>query len=367
MGIFDDVGSAVTGGANSLTNGIMGVIPGVQAGRNASGDYQQATQDLINRINNEWKLPDYDKTPLTPEEYKLLANYAPQVAAYVQQAQPELLKNIQGPGQQAQQQALNQLGQLANTGTDEGTKAAYELANMNADQAMRSNRANALQLLAARGLGTSGATLGADIGAGLGAAEQQRKASLQEASDASNRKAQAIQALGNLGSQVANEDTQKQQYNANTLNQYNELLANRRQQYNQYAAEVGNQAQMYNQQMAQNTSNQNTGLSNQYNMYNQQRADQMANSLANSNNQRLMTEAGIQSGGNQEALNAKLQQAGDETNFFGNMVGIGAYAAGNHSKNSSQNSDEYGVDNGYGDMGQMFSGGGSAAGTAAVA
>jgi hypothetical protein len=334
---FGEVAGGVLGGVGGL--GIvdaleggdpfadaMGLIPGVSAGKNAQAAYQAQLQALMGKIEKEWQLPAYDKTPLTPQEYKLLATYAPQVAAYVQQAQPELLRNVQGPGQQAQQQSLNQLSQLANSGTDAGTKAAYELANMNADQAMRSNRANALALLASRGLGSSGATLGADIEAGMGAAEQQRKASLQEAADASQRKAQAIQALGNLGSQVAAQDTQKQEFNANALNQYNELLANRRQQYNQYAAETQNQAQMYNQQMAQQTANQNTGLNNQYGMYNQQRADQIANNLANSNNQRLMTEAGLGQGGASEALKYGMQQSQNETGMFMGLVGLGAQA-----------------------------------------
>lgn len=357
MSFLDDLGGDLTGGLSSLTNGVMGLIPGVTAGRQASGQYQAATAALIQRLESEWKLPDYDKTPLTPQEFKLLSNYAPQVAAFVQQAQPQLLRNVQGPGQQAQQQSLNDLQQLSSTGTDTGTKAAYELANLNADQAMRSNRANALNVLNQRGLGTSGATLGADIESGLGEAEQQRKASLQEAADASQRKAQAIQAMGNLGTQMRQQDTQQQQYNADTLNKYNELLANRRQQYNQYAADTGNQAQMYNQQMAQNTANQNTSLNNQYNMYNQQRADQMATNLANSSNQRLMGEAGLQGGANQEALNAQEQQAQNETSFFGNLAGIGL---SKYLGSGTGGSGTPALSSPYADSGAMQAGGGSA-------
>lgn len=305
---------------------ISNLIPGVSTEQQAREDYQNQLSGIIEQLQNQWMLPSYDKTPLTPQQYKVLSTYAPQVAAFVQQAQPELLRNIQGPGEQAQTQSLNDLQQLSSTGIDTGTKAAYELANMNADQAMRSNRANALALLDQRGLGSTGATLSADIQAGLGAAEQQRKASLQAAADASNRKAQAIQAMGNLGTQMRNQDTQGQEFNANTLNEYNELLANRRQQYNQYAAQTSNQAQMYNQQMAQNVANENTGTQNQYQMYNRQREDQMENSLVNANNQKYMTMANLQGQSAQNQEQMGMAQGQNETNTFLGLVGLGTAA-----------------------------------------
>lgn len=320
--------SVLTGaGGSDLFGQLEGFIPGVQAGRDAQGAYQQQLKELIARIDKEWTLPKYDQTPLTQQEYTLLSTYAPQVAGFVQQEAPQLLSNVSNEGTQAQSQALNQLSELSKNGTDEGTRAQYEEANLNADQALRSNRANALNLLAQRGLSTSGQTLNADIGAGIGAAEQQRQASLEAASQAAQRKVQAIQGLGSLGTQVAGQKQQAEQFNANELNQYNQLLANRRQQYQNYLSDTQNNANMYNQQQAQQTANANTGVSNQTNIYNQQRADQMQNNLTNSMNDRLRLEAGLQAGGASQQLGFAGQQAQNETGMLLGLLGIGAQAA----------------------------------------
>ncbi len=289
--------------------------------------YQQQVKDLVARIEKEWKLPSYDQTPLTPKEYTLLNTYAPQVAGFVEQQAPQLLSNVNTQAKQAQTQSLSQLSDYAKTGDDLGTRAEYEQANLKADQTLRSNRANALNLLAQRGLGSSGATLGADIGAGLAAGEQQRAASVQSASDAAKRKLAAIQGLGSLGSEVSGQEQQKEEFNANTLNQYNQLLANRRQQYQNYAAEIQNEANKYNQQQSQGVANANTGLENQYGMYNQQRRDKMMEAMTNAENERLRLESGLQGGAAQQGLGYGLQKEQNETQQFMNMLAIGGAAA----------------------------------------
>lgn len=323
MSIFDDIGSGITGGISNIVGGIEDIIPGVKSGRDAQAAYRQQTQDLIDRINGEWTLPVYDQTPLTQKEYTLLSMYAPQVAGFVQQQAPQLLANISNQGTQAQTQALNQLSDLSQTGTDAGTRAQYESANMAADQAMRSNRANALAALAQRGLSTSGATLNADINAGQSAAEQQRQASLQAASDASQRRVQAIQGLGNLGTQVAGQQQQQQEFNANTLNNYNQLLADRRQQYQNYLSDTQNQANLYNQQQTQGVANANTGIENQTNLMNRQRQDAIMNAMTNAQNDKLKTEAGMTSNMNQQGLQYGMQQSQNMTNTFLGLAGLG--------------------------------------------
>jgi len=325
-------------------------------GDTGEGSYKAQTEELINRIKNEWELPEYDQTPLTPKEYALLNQYAPQIAGFVQQQAPQLLSNISGPGQKAQQQSLDQLSQLSKTGVDAGMQAQLEEAGMSADQALRSSKANALAALASRGLGSSGATLGADIAASLGAAEQQRKMSLEAASQAAQRKAQAIQGLGSLGSQVAGQEQQKEEFNANTLNQYNQLLANRRQQYNNYAAQTQNQANMYNQQQIQGTANANTGLSNQYNQFNRARDDRNRENLANSKNQRLQLESGLQAGMNQQELAYNQERARNATSTMMGLAGIpGAIYNFSGSGKSSYRPNQGASDAG---IGEQYTGGG---------
>lgn len=292
---------------------------------NPNGAYNQyaaAMQAIISKIDQNWDVPD--AAPLTPQEFQLLNQYSPQIAGFVQQQQPQLVpQNASNAGTQAQQQSLNQLGQLAQTGTDAGLNAQLQEAGMSADQRLRSNRANALQALANRGLGSSGATLSADIQAGLGASEQQRQMALEATAQAAQRKAQAIQGLGSLGTQVAGQQQQAGEFNANTLNQYNQLMTNRRQQYNDYVAGTQNQANMYNQQQAQNVANANTGLNNQYNMYNNEQKWRQAGMK----NQKLMTEAGMQSGLAGSGYQNQQQQIQNSTGMLMSALGLGAAAA----------------------------------------
>lgn len=365
MGAVGDAVNNVTkgigGGLGGITHGFMNLIPGYAQGQEGQQQYQDQMNALISRIENEWQLPDYDKTPLTPQEFQQLAEYSPQVAAFVQQQQPSILPpDVVNKGTQAQQQALDMYGQLAKTGTDAGMQAQLEEAQMSADQTLRSNRANALQALANRGLGSSGATLGADIATSLGAAQQQRQASLEAASQAAQRKAQAIQGLGSLGTQIAGQEQQGAEFNANTMNNYNQILANRQQQYNQYAAQQQNQANMYNQQMAQDIANKNTGLQNQYSQYNRNREDTNKTNLANASNNKLNTVAGLQSGmyGQQNAYNQ--QQSQNMTNTFMNLVGMGTGAGGGLSKMfGSSNKGGGGINNAPDTgIGNQYTGGG---------
>jgi len=338
---------------------IMGGIRHFIGGDSGEGDYQAQTAALIDRIHKEWQLPQYDQTPLTPKEYALLNQYAPEVASFVEQRAPQMLPEQVNKGTQAQQQSLEQLGQLAKSGTDEGMRSQLEEANMNADQYLRSNKANALAALSNRGLGSSGATLGADITAGLGAAEQQRKAAVEAASQAAQRKAQAIQALGNLGTQVAGQEQQRGEFNANTQNQYDQLIANRRQQYNNYVAGLHNEANLYNQQQLQQVANMNTGLGNQYNMYNREREDRNKTNSANFANQRLQTEAGLQSGANQQGFQYRQNEANNNTQMFMALAGLGAAAAtgspGAAASRMGGGANQYSPDTG---IGNNYTGGG---------
>ncbi len=295
----------------SVYNAINGFLGGDTSGAQAT--YQGQLADIENQIKNNWSLPDYDQTPLTPQQFTVLNMFNPQLASYVQQNQPQMIAKTNDQATQAQNQALQGLSQLSKTGVDAGMQAQLESAQMSADQALRSNKAQALQALQARGLGSSGATLGADIATSLGAAAQQRQGALQAAQDAANRKVQAIQGLGNLGSQIAGQEQQQNEYNAGTQNNYDTMIANRRQQYNNYVAQTQNEANMFNQQQQQQAANANTAVNNQFNMYNRSREDQNKTNTANSKNSQLAAETGIQGQAAQQQFGYDTQQAQNAT------------------------------------------------------
>lgn len=318
-------------GLNDTVGQVQELIPGFGDRQAASRDAARAAEALKKRIHDEWKKPVFDRTPLTPEEFRVLQQYEPQIAAFVEQQAPEMLKNVRGEGRQAQLKALSELGQLADTGSTPGTRAAFEEANLTADQAMRSRRQNAIANLEAKGLaGTAGATLGADIGAGLAATEQQRLASLEQAKQEQAAKLQALNSLGAIGGQVEGQDERQQEINNQNLNNYYLNMADKRQKYNNYVAATQNQGQLYNIQQNQQNANMNTSQKNEYAKRNQEYHNKLEQADADNSNDELRLESGLDREEASRRYKEGIEGAQDKTKLFMNMIGAGAalYGAG---------------------------------------
>ena len=121
-------------------------------------------------------------------------------------------------------------------------------------------------------LGT-GAGLAAQLQGEQDEAIAARQATLQGVQEAEARRRGALSQAASLAGQMRNENLQVESANVNTMNAFNQRLANAKNLYNQYAANTRNEAQQINQQRQMAREQYNLGLTNQYNLYNRQQRE----------------------------------------------------------------------------------------------
>jgi hypothetical protein len=218
--------------------------------------------------------PTFDTSKLTPEQWKVVAQYAPDL---YQEKAPEEVKNlVDSPAmQQAQYKALGQLQEVADKGLGEADRLAAIEAQNAMQMQQRRGTESALQDLAARGRLGGGTEMRARIGAGQQAAEMGRGMGSDLQRQAIQNRLNAITQSGNLAGEIRGQNVDTSRQAAEIINRYN--LANRQlsAQTGLQNAQMQNQANLWNAQNQQNTGNQNTQLANQFKMYNQQYPNQM--------------------------------------------------------------------------------------------
>lgn len=307
---------------------IGGGIYGYMQNQNIRSDLQSSLQDIINQINQNYQVPTYDRTPLTPQQYQLLNTYDPQIASFVQTQMPDMLAQVATPAKQAQYDALAQYKNLAANGTSPALQAANEEAQMQTEGAQRGNTNQLMQELGNRGLSGSGQELLSGLTNAGNLSNQARNNFLENTRNQQSVQQNALSGLAGLSTNMANQDYSTQMYNNQLQNQYLQNMVNRQQAYNNYVSGTQNQAQQYNQQMAQNIGNMNTGQNNQYAMYNQQNQNQLANSLAGYNNQKLGMMTGMEQNRAMQDAQMRQQGVGQLTGMIGQAGNLGVMGAG---------------------------------------
>jgi len=244
-------------------------IGGLLIGGGGMDEYKKALE-VIKAVQE----PNFDKSKITPEQWKLVAQYKPEI--YRQEAPEEVKNLVDTPAmKQAQYKALGQLQEIADKGLGEADRlAAIEAQNAMQMQQHRGSE-SMLQDLAARGRLGGGSELRARLASGQQAAELGRGMGSDLQKQAIQNRLNAIMQSGNLAGEIRGQDVDTSRQAAEIINRYN--LANR-----QLAAQTGlqnaqsqNQANLWNAQNAQNTANQNTQTANQFKVYNQQYPNQM--------------------------------------------------------------------------------------------
>jgi hypothetical protein len=269
--------------ATAIAGGIAQYINGEKARKQSA-----ATLSKIQNIYDKMSVPQYDESgipqpgfdvsKLTPEDYKVLQQYIPEVAQQVKEVAPQVVSETSDmkTGRQAQLDALNKLRGIASGAPDPQFQEKMRQANQNASIAAQSKIDSVLQEQARRGLLGSGNQMAAQL---QGASSNMANAA-QSSSDAAiesyRNQLQALRDSATLGGQVRSSDQSMQAQNADIINAYNARTAQAGQNWANQQANTLNQAQQYNLSQAQQAANQNTQQANQYNMYNQQYGNQMA-------------------------------------------------------------------------------------------
>jgi hypothetical protein len=212
---------------------------------------------------------------LTPEDLKSVGKYIPEVAPYIAQASPELIKQSQDAlaARDVQRKALQKYMTLGETGDDAISAQAATMAAQQAGMDARSRSQGILQDAQRRGQLGSGMQMAAQLQGNAYASNQEAMARMQAASDAQRRRLEALASGASLGGQIYNQDISLASRNADIINDFNRQMAQGRQNYEMQRAASLNDAQRFNLQMQQELANRNVAARNDAQRFNIGRSD----------------------------------------------------------------------------------------------
>lgn len=289
--------------ATSAVGAIGNFITGLNAAKAAKEIDEQTYRRLSDAANRyaaemEGTLPPGSVSPIEFEQFKReAADFVPRLAEYVPEAAPQQIAEAGvGAERQAQKQALQQYGRLAQAGYDPIAAAQQEAAlSAGAAQASVARQA-ALREAAQRGI----AGTGLEALAGMGAAEQAglegRQAALAAQQAAGERRLSALGQYANLAGQMRQQGTQTEQANVNIMNAFNERMARNLNQYNQYVNELKNEAELRNRAEKQRIGEMNVEALNKQKLFNVQAQREAEESRRAARERMATTKASIQSG-----------------------------------------------------------------------
>lgn len=176
-----------------------------------------------------------------------------------------------------QMSALEQMAGVAEKGMSPADMAAFELARKKAASENQAMQAQILQNMQARGQGGSGAELIARLKGAQSAADSLQDAQLEQARQQQAARMQAMSQLGNMSTQVRQQDVGEQSDVARAKDLVSRFNLENQQGVGQRNVGSRNQAQAANLQNQQNILNQNVALRNQQQQANKQLLQQQFN------------------------------------------------------------------------------------------
>lgn len=189
------------------------------------------------------------------EEY---ASQTPEQYSVQGQLSPELLQDSQLAGvvtdprfSQAELDALSLLEQMSDEGLTARDYAELNRIQGSANRNLQGQMGAIQQNMAARGISGSGLDLVSQQQAAQSAAQRQALADLEVAAMGQDRRRQATMNMGQLGSQLSQQEWNRRAQQAAAQDAINRFNASNR-----------NQANIYNQNAAQNIANMNVGSAN---------------------------------------------------------------------------------------------------------
>jgi len=244
---------------------------------------QAMTQQDVNRqrgkideLIRKLKTPDFDYTKLDPEDYAAIKQYIPEVAPYVEEKNPELVKLTEDAlaGRESQMDALQKFRNLGRTGEDTQSRLLNDAALRDAAIQEQGQRATIQDNMARRGLGGGAMDFASQMLAQQGAAQRGALTSQQNAANSYQNRLDALRTGASLGGDIRQSDIDLSAQNAGIQNAYNQRYAANQNAYNQYAAGTRNDAQLRNLDEQQkinalNTTQKNQSMQDYQDRYNQ--------------------------------------------------------------------------------------------------
>ena len=291
-----------------------------EQGKKATQEERAKVDALINNL----QMPNFDIRDLQPEDYQVIARYEPRFVRLVKEAEPKLLEKT-GEARQArssQMDVLGQLRELARTGEDPLTALAKVKAMRETGRASQAQQQSMDALLQRRGLGLdSGTALAMSNAANAQALDRMGMMGMQDAADAYNRRAQAMGNQASLAGNIFNAEMDQEGRNVNTINAFNQRMADIQNEQNLRNSDIYNQAMYRQQDVNQDIFNKNTATRNQADESNRAARNQAQQAMYNAQLGKLNAQVG-QSGA----------RVGDITDFTRDdnqrMQGAGDFASG---------------------------------------
>ncbi len=287
--------------AAPVVGGVLQYLGSRRADRTMQ-DAQNRLQDALAKIQN----PNFDMRQFTPEEYKLVGTYAPQMLQLVNERAPELAK-LSAAGEEGRKAQLGALQKLVQVGREGATPESQALV----EQAMRENQIqnqgqqrSIIDSFARRGGGGSGAELAEALSSQQGSDQASARSGTEAALAAYQSRLQALRDSGSLGGQIQQNDYNMQANNADIINRFNQRMAENSQRVNMYNNQNLNDASRANLAAEQNVADQNVNLRNSaVSDKNQLAQQQYQNAL-----DRIRLQNGVTQETNQNTANSQRDQ-----------------------------------------------------------
>lgn len=218
-----------------------------------------------------------DFSRITPEQFKVVGQYAPEAASFVAEANPTLLKGSAAgkEGRQAQIDALRQM-QSAAKGDSPEFEIALQRARDSSQASAQSRQQSVIDDAQRRGMGGSGLSLAAQLQGTGDSMAQGANLSQQAAIEAYRNKMNAIQQSGTMGRQLAGDEMAMESANTDIINSFNQRTSRQYQDYLSQRAQMQNDAQLRNLNVSQDISNRNVAGRNEADMFNLENRNRLA-------------------------------------------------------------------------------------------
>jgi hypothetical protein len=224
--------------------------------REYAEEKERELQAALNKIGIPEARPEY----FTPEVYAWLENYNPEVAAYVRERDPNMVKMQSAEAQRAknaEQQVLQSMLDRSREGTDVMAEIQRARGMREAAGTMASQSATLQQQLQRQGQQGGLAAYGAALQQQQGAGQQAALAGEQAALSGLQERGRALTEAGGLSGRQLNRELDIERGNVNAINAFNQRLAQSQQDQANLAAEIRNQGNMFNIRGRQTTADKN--------------------------------------------------------------------------------------------------------------
>lgn len=235
-------------------------------GAQAQADAAQAAASAFRGI----PIPTIEEQSIILQNPDLMGQYTPEQIQVMQEMTQSAMENVKADPNavEKQNEALNQINEIAQGGFTEGDMAAMRQSERGVNQANEARQKAILNAMASRGVLGSGMELAARLQSNQQAADQSSQQTDRILQEAQARSLAALGQQGSLAGQMRQQSVNEQTDVARARDAINQFNIQNRQRVAEANVANRNQAQMYNLQQKQALEDQRAALANQQQMHN---------------------------------------------------------------------------------------------------